>query len=308
MYKVKVQKNGLKNCLRVDKYISELDENLTRSYIQILIENGNILVNDKTVKTSYKISDGDIITIDIPENKPLEVLPQNIDLDIVYEDNDIIMINKPKGMVVHPAHGNYEDTLVNAILAHCKDNLSGINGVIRPGIVHRIDKDTTGILVVAKNDRAHQHLAQQFKEHSINRIYVALVKGLIEENKGTIDMPIARSKTHRKKMAVDFNGKKATTHFTVLERFNGYTLLELKLETGRTHQIRVHMAQINHPLIGDEIYSSGKNSFDVKGQLLHAKTLGIIHPTTNEYIEFSAPLPEEFTKVLEFLRKGEYNE
>ncbi len=303
MYKVKVQSNGLKNYLRVDKYISQIDNQLTRSYIQTLIENGNILVNDITVKTSYKVSDGDIITIDVPENRVLEVLPQDIDLDIVYEDNDIIMVNKPKGMVVHPAHGNYQGTLVNAILAHCKGNLSGINGVIRPGIVHRIDKDTTGILVIAKNDNAHKHLAMQFKEHSINRIYVALVRGVISEDEGTIDMPIARSKSNRKKMAVDSNGKRAVTHFKVLERFKDYTLVELKLETGRTHQIRVHMSQINHPLVGDEVYSNGKNPFGIKGQLLHAQTLGVIHPVTNKYIEFSTNIPKEFSSVIEKLRK-----
>lgn len=308
MYKIKVQSNGSKNYLRVDKYISQIDTNLTRSYIQVLLENGNILVNDQKVKTSYKISDGDIITIDIPQNIELEVVAQDIPLDIVYEDNDIIMINKPKGMVVHPAHGNYDNTLVNAVLSHCKGNLSGINGVIRPGIVHRIDKDTTGILVIAKNDNAHKDLAKQFKEHSINRIYVALVKGIIEENEGTIDMPISRDKVQRKKMSVDRNGKKAVTHFKVLERFRNYTLVELKLETGRTHQIRVHMSQINHPLVGDDVYAKGKNEFNIKGQLLHAKTLGLVHPVTKEYIEFSTKIPNEFNCVLEYLRKDNMNE
>ena len=303
VYKIKVQNNGLKTCLRIDKYISEFDSNLTRTYIQQLIQEGNILVNGKNVKTSYKVNDGDEISIELPESKPLEIKPQDIELDIVYEDDDIIFINKPKGMVVHPAHGNYDGTLVNAILAHCKENLSGINGVIRPGIVHRIDKDTTGILVVAKNDKAHHHLAEQFKEHTINRIYIALVKGLIVEDEGTIDMPISRSKVNRKKMAVDSKGKRAVTHFRVLERYDGYTLVQLNLETGRTHQIRVHMSEIKHPLVGDEVYSSGKNEFGIKGQLLHAKTLGIIHPITNEYMEYSVKLPKEFEDVLLVLRK-----
>ena len=307
MDKIILKDNGLNSGIRIDKYISEIKSELTRTYIQELIQNGNILVNGKTVKTSYKVNGDDEIQINIPESKPLEVIAQDMSLDIVYEDSDIIMINKPKGMVVHPAHGNYDNTLVNGILAHCKDNLSGINGVIRPGIVHRIDKDTTGILVIAKNDKAHQSLAEQFKQHTINRIYVALVKGNIEETEGTVDMPIARSKVDRKKMATDSNGKRAVTHFKVIERFNGYTLLELKLETGRTHQIRVHMSQIKHPLIGDDTYSSGKNEFGIKGQLLHAKTLGIIHPTTEEYIEFSVPIHEEFQNVLEKLREGEYD-
>lgn len=304
MYKITAQIDEYNSSLRLDKYISEINTQLTRSYIQQLIQDGNVLVNGKTVKTAYKVNDGDEIIIDIPESKPLEIIAQDISLDIVYEDEDIIFINKPKGMVVHPAHGNYEGTLVNAILAHCKDNLSGINGVIRPGIVHRIDKDTTGILVVAKNDKAHQHLANQFKEHTINRIYIALVKGIIEENEGTIDMPIARSKVDRKKMSVDSKGKKAITHFRVLERYNKYTLVELKLETGRTHQIRVHMSKINHPLLGDDVYSNGKNEFGVKGQMLHAKTLGIMHPVNNKYIEYSANLPIEFENILCELRKG----
>ncbi len=297
-----------KNNERLDKYISDSVEKLTRNYVQKLIEEGNVLVNNLKVKASYKVVENDEIEINIPEKKELKVLPENIDLDILYEDNDLLFVNKPKGMVVHPAHGNYEGTLVNAILSHCKDSLSGINGVIRPGIVHRIDKDTSGVLVIAKNDISHNHLAKQFKDHTINRVYIALVRGIINENDGTIDMPIARSKKDRKKMAVDINGKRAVTHFKVLKRYRKYTLIELKLETGRTHQIRVHMAQIGYPLIGDEIYSNGKNEFNIKGQMLHAQTLGLIHPVTEEYIEYKAQLPKYFLEVINVLDKENNNE
>lgn len=289
--------------IRIDKYISENIENLTRNYIQVLMEDSNILVNGKKVKPSYKVCIGDKISINIPEKKELEIIPQDIEINIVYEDEDIVIVNKEKGMVVHPANGNEDNTLVNAILAHCKDSLSGINGVIRPGIVHRIDKDTTGILVIAKNDESHNNLAEQFKEHSINRIYIALVRGVLKDDEGTIDMPIARSKKDRKKMAVDVNGKRAVTHFKVIERFEKYTLVELKLETGRTHQIRVHMSQIGYPLVGDYVYSNGKNPFGISGQMLHAKLLGFIHPKTNKYIEFDSVLPNEFKNVINILRK-----
>ena len=302
--KLKVNKNNV----RIDKYIAENVGELSRSYIQRLIEDGNVLVNNIVVKSSYKVVENDEIIIDLPQKKELEILPENIDLDILYEDKDILFVNKPKGMVVHPAHGNYEGTLVNAILSHCKDSLSGINGVIRPGIVHRIDKDTSGVLVIAKNDFSHNSLAKQFKEHTINRIYIALVRGIIKEDDGTIDMPIARSKKDRKKMAVDINGRRAVTHFKVLKRYGKYTLIELKLETGRTHQIRVHMAQIGHPLIGDEVYSNGKNEFNIKGQMLHASTLGLIHPVTEKYIEFTAQLPKYYLEVLDILNKENDNE
>ncbi|MBE5821086.1 MAG: RluA family pseudouridine synthase [Clostridiales bacterium] len=289
--------------IRIDKYISENIESITRNYVQILIEEGNILVNEKQIKPSYKVCFGDKIEINIPEKKELEIIPQDIPINIVYEDKDVIVVNKEKGMVVHPANGNEDNTLVNAILAHCKDSLSGINGIIRPGIVHRIDKDTSGILVIAKNDETHNNLAEQFKNHSINRIYIALVRGVLPNDEGTIDMPIARSKKDRKKMAADINGKRAVTHFKVIERFDKYTLVELKLETGRTHQIRVHMSQIGYPLIGDTVYSNGKNPFGIVGQMLHAKILGFIHPTSKEYIEFDSNLPDEFNKVLDILRK-----
>ncbi len=293
--------------IRIDKYISMYTD-LTRNHVQTLFENDNVLVNDKKVKLSYKVNINDKIYIEIPESKVLEVVAQDIDLDILYEDDDIIVVNKPKGMVVHPANGNYEGTLVNAILGHAQDSLSSINGVIRPGIVHRIDKDTTGVLVIAKNDNSHNNLAKQFKDHTINRIYIALVRGELDKDEGTIDMPIARNKKDRKKMSADLQGKNAVTHFKVLERFEKYTLVELKLETGRTHQIRVHMTQIGYPLIGDSIYSNGKNEFGVKGQMLHAQKLGFIHPTKNEYMEFNTNLPEEFENVLEILRKREDND
>ncbi|MDD4066603.1 MAG: RluA family pseudouridine synthase [Clostridia bacterium] len=304
-----MQNNGLKSFLkktliskRIDKYILELGLDLSRTYIQVLIEDGNILVNNKKVKSSYKLNDNDILLINIPEIKKLDIEPENIPLDIIYEDDDILFVNKPKGMVVHPAHGNYEGTLVNALLAHCK-NLSGINGIARPGIVHRIDKDTSGILVIAKNDKAHKSLSEQFKVHSINRIYIALVKENIKEDEGTINIPIKRSKSDRKKMGVNALGKNAITHFKVIDRYKNYTLVECKLETGRTHQIRVHMAYIGHPIVGDSTYSNGKNEFGIKGQMLHAKTLGLIHPTTKEYIEFSSELPDDFINVLNSLER-----
>lgn len=267
-----------------------------------MIEDGNILVNNKKIKSSYKLNDNDILLINIPEIKKLDIEPENIPLNIIHEDDDILFVNKPKGMVVHPAHGNYEGTLVNALLAHCK-NLSGINGIARPGIVHRIDKDTSGILVIAKNDKAHKSLSEQFKVHSINRIYIALVKEIIKEDEGTINIPIKRSKSDRKKMGVNALGKNAITHFKVIDRYKNYTLVECKLETGRTHQIRVHMAYIGHPIVGDSTYSNGKNEFGIKGQMLHAKTLGLIHPTTKEYIEFSSELPDDFINVLNSLER-----
>ena len=261
-------------------------------------------VNKKAVKSNYRLRDGDIVDLAIPKPELLEILPENIPLDIVYEDDDVILINKPKGMVVHPAAGHYSGTLVNALLYHCKDNLSGINGVLRPGIVHRIDMDTTGIIIACKNDNAHQHIAKQLAEHSITRKYVAIVAGNIKDDEGTVDAPIARSKNDRKKMAVDKDGKRAVTHYKVIERLNNYTYIECVLETGRTHQIRVHMSYIHHPLLGDEVYSGKKENMKLEGQCLHAKVLGFIHPRTNEYMEFEAPVPDYFNEILRKFRKN----
>ena len=289
--------------MRLDKYLAEQFPEQTRSYLQKLIKEGQVLVNGKTVKSGYQLSKGDEVSVTIPEPKELDVEPQKMDLDIVYEDEDVILINKPKGMVVHPAPGHTTDTLVNGLLYHCKDNLSGINGVARPGIVHRIDRDTTGILIVCKNDMSHNSIAAQLKEHSINRRYRALVHGNLKEDTGTVEGPIGRHPVDRKKMAInERNGKPAVTHFTVLERFGNYTLIECKLETGRTHQIRVHMTSIGHPLAGDEVYGPAKCPFKLQGQCLHAMVLGFVHPRTGEYMEFSADLPEYFEDLLKKLR------
>ena len=289
--------------MRLDKYLAEQFPEQTRSYLQKLIKDGEVLVNGKNVKTGYQLSKGDEVSVNIPEPKELDVEPQKMDLDIVYEDDDVILINKPKGMVVHPAPGHTTDTLVNGLLYHCKDNLSGINGVARPGIVHRIDRDTTGILIVCKNDMSHNSIAAQLKEHSINRRYRALVHGNLKEDTGTIEGPIGRHPIDRKKMAInERNGKPAVTHYTVLERFGNYTLIECKLETGRTHQIRVHMTSIGHPLVGDEVYGPAKCPFKLQGQSLHAMVLGFVHPRTGEYMEFSADLPEYFEDLLRKLR------
>lgn len=289
--------------MRLDKYLAEQFPEQTRSYLQKLIKEGQVLVNGKTVKSGYQLSKSDEVSVTIPEPKELDVEPQKIDLDIVYEDEDVILINKPKGMVVHPAPGHTTDTLVNGLLYHCKDNLSGINGVARPGIVHRIDRDTTGILIVCKNDMSHNSIAAQLKEHSINRRYRALVHGNLKEDTGTVEGPIGRHPVDRKKMAInERNGKPAVTHYTVLERFGNYTLIECKLETGRTHQIRVHMTSIGHPLVGDEVYGPAKCPFKLQGQCLHAMVLGFVHPRTGEYMEFSADLPEYFEDLLKKLR------
>lgn len=289
--------------MRLDKYLAEQFPEQTRSYLQKLIKDGEVTVNGKNVKTGYQLSKGDEVCVNIPEPKELDVEPQKMDLDIVYEDEDVILINKPKGMVVHPAPGHTTDTLVNGLLYHCKDNLSGINGVARPGIVHRIDRDTTGILIVCKNDMSHNSIAAQLKEHSINRRYRALVHGNLKEDTGTVEGPIGRHPIDRKKMSInEKNGKPAVTHYTVLERFGNYTLIECKLETGRTHQIRVHMSSKNHPILGDNLYGPEKCPFSLEGQTLHAKVLGFIHPTTKEYMEFEAPLPEYFTELLIKLR------
>ena len=287
---------------RIDKYLAEAFNGKSRSYIQGLIEKENIKVNGKSVKSNYKVKENDEILISMPEALELEVEAEDIPLDILYEDNDVIVINKPQGMVVHPAPGNYTKTLVNALLYHCKD-LSTINGVIRPGIVHRIDKDTTGVLVVAKNDEAHNFLSKQLQTHSMKREYIALVEGRLKEDKGTINKPIGRNKKDRLKMGIVDDGKRAVTHYEVLERYKNTTLIKCVLETGRTHQIRVHMASIGHPLVGDEVYGFKKQRFKLKGQVLHAKTLGFIHPKTKEYMEFTTNLPEYYNNLIEKLRK-----
>ena len=286
---------------RIDKFLSSKLNDISRSYIHKLIEDSNIMVNQNSVNKKYKLSENDMINVKIPEPQELEVVAENIPLDIVYEDNDLLIVNKPKNMVVHPAPGNYSGTLVNALLHHCKNSLSGINGIIRPGIVHRIDKDTSGLLIVAKNDTSHKELAEQIKNHSFTREYEAIVYGNLKEDTGTINANIVRHKTDRKKMAVvPFLGRNAITHYTVLKRYGNFTHIKLKLETGRTHQIRVHMSYIGHPVVGDEVYANPKNNpFKfLKGQCLHAKTIGFIHPTTKEYMEFTSILPEYFQKIL----------
>lgn len=287
---------------RVDSYIAKELEEVSRSYIQKIIKDGMVTINGEKVKTKYKVNQGDKIVIKMPEPKELEVKVENIPINIVYEDDDIAIVNKPQGMVVHPAPGNYSGTLVNALLYHL-ENLSSINGVIRPGIVHRIDKDTSGLLMIAKTNLAHLGLSEQLKEHTITRKYYALVDENIKEEKGTIKAPIGRHPVDRKKMTVvEKNGRDAVTHFKVLERFKEYTLIEAQLETGRTHQIRVHMSYIKHPLVGDPLYGSKKQKFNLKGQLLHAKVIGFIHPRTGEYLEFESSLPEHFAKILNALR------
>ncbi len=290
---------------RIDRYLADYETEHSRTYIQKVIAEGNVTVNNKAVKCNYKLSEGECIRFLLPEPMPLNVLPENIPLDIVYEDNDIIIINKPKNMVVHPAPGHMSGTLVNALLFHCKDNLSGINGVLRPGIVHRIDKDTTGILIVCKNDAAHKCIAEQLKLHSGKRIYHAIAHGIFKEKEGRIEAPIGRSPVDRKKMAInEKNGKPAITNYRVLEEFQGkYSYIECRLETGRTHQIRVHMASLHHPLLGDSVYSNyNDQAFKTDGQVLHAALLGITHPKTGEYMEFVAEEPEYFKKILAKLR------
>lgn len=287
---------------RIDKYIAKCLPDLSRVMVQKLIEEKQILVNEKSVKTSYTVQKGDKITITIPEAKETTLKPQDIPLDIVYEDDDILVVNKAKGMVVHPAAGNPEGTLVNAVMAHCKGNLSGIGGELRPGIVHRLDKDTSGLLIVAKNDKAHIQMSKQIQDREVKKIYIALVRGIISENEATINMPIGRSMQDRKKMAVTKKGKEAITHFQVLERFDKYTLLKVKIDTGRTHQIRVHMAEIGHPVVGDMLYSNGKNEFGIEGQMLHATSLDFKHPITQKPLHLEAPLPEYFEEVLKQLR------
>ena len=290
--------------IRIDRYLSDSNEELSRSYIQKLLKEQKVTVQGTFVKANYKVQAGDVITVEVPDMTEPDILPEDIPLDILYEDEDVLVVNKPKGMVVHPSAGHTTGTLVNAIMAHCKENLSGINGVLRPGIVHRIDKDTTGALLVCKNDNAHKDLALQLKEHSIKRRYRAIVAGVIKEAEGTIEGPIGRHPVERKNMAIIYkNGNEAVTHYRVLERFPNATYVECRLETGRTHQIRVHMTSIGHPLLGDEVYGSGRNPYHLQGQTLHAMILGFVHPSTGEYMEFTAPLPEYFEKLLEKLRK-----
>lgn len=287
---------------RVDIFLSEYIEDFTRSQVKKLIDEDNLTCNGKKIKSNYKLKENDSLEIIIPKAKELDVVAENIDIDIIYEDEDIVVVNKPKGMVVHPAAGNYTGTLVNALLYKC-NNLSSINGVIRPGIVHRIDKDTSGVLVVAKNDKSHKSLADQIKEHTVKRCYIALTEGVIKEDKGTVNAPIGRHHIDRKKMTVtEKNSRNAITHFSVIERFERNTLIEARLETGRTHQIRVHMAYLGYPLVGDPVYGYKKQKFNIKGQALHAKTLGFIHPRTGEYIEFSSNIPDDFQKIINKLK------
>lgn len=288
---------------RIDKFLADELNGYSRSFIQKLIKEGNLTVNAKTVKSNYKIAGDDEIIIRIPELIEPEIVAENISLDILYEDDDIILINKPKGMVVHPAAGHYTGTLVNALMYHCKDNLSGINGVLRPGIVHRIDMNTTGVIVACKNDYSHNILAKQLSVHSINRVYNAICHNCFKDSEGTVDAPIGRHKTDRKKMAVDKeNGRRAVTHYKVLKNYTNYSYIECKLETGRTHQIRVHMSSIGHPLLGDDVYCSYKSNYKLTGQTLHARILGFNHPRTGEYMEFEAPLPDYFDSLLKNMK------
>ena len=289
---------------RIDRFLSEQYEELSRSFLQKLLKSGDVMVGGRPVKASYRVAEGDLISFEMPEAVEPEIVPEDIPLDILYEDHDVILVNKPKGMVVHPAAGHYTGTLVNALMFHCKEDLSGINGVLRPGIVHRIDMDTTGVIIACKNDLAHNSIAAQLKEHSITRRYQAIVHGVLKDDEGVIDAPIGRSPKDRKKMAVNYNnGKSAVTHYRVLGRFRDFTHIECRLETGRTHQIRVHMASIGHPLLGDSVYGPAKCPYELQGQTLHAGLLGFLHPRTGEYMEFSAPLPEYFEELLEKLPK-----
>ena len=294
---------------RIDKFLADACPDLSRSFLQKLLKESSVTADGKAVKSSFKVNGGETIAFEVPKPQEAAIEAENIPLDILYEDSDIILVNKPKGMVVHPAAGHYTGTLVNALMYHCKDQLSGINGVMRPGIVHRIDMNTTGVLVVCKNDFAHNSLAEQLKVHSITRVYYAIVVGNLREDEGTVHAPIGRHPTDRKKMSIHSKqGRDAITHYRVLERFGAYTFIECRLETGRTHQIRVHMASIGHPLLGDEVYGPARLPFSLEGQTLHAGVLGFIHPRTGEYVEFSAPLPAYFEELLEKLRKkaGKY--
>lgn len=292
--------------IRIDRFISEHLDDVSRSYIQKLIKDGLVTADLKPVKANYKVKEGERVEIALPEPVSLDIEPQNIPLDILYEDNDVLLVNKPKDMVVHPSAGHMDGTLVNALLYHCKDSLSSINGVMRPGIVHRIDKDTTGVLIICKNDKAHNCIADQLKVHSSTRKYHAIVWNNLKEDEGTVNAPIGRHPVDRKKMAINHkNGKEAVTHYKVLERFGKYTYIECELETGRTHQIRVHMTSLGHPLLGDLVYGPDKQPFKTQGQVLHAKVFGFVHPTTGEYMEFETPLPEYFEEILKKLRNAQ---
>ncbi|MDY5021737.1 MAG: RluA family pseudouridine synthase [Blautia sp.] len=303
MDQIDIMVDASESGIRIDRFLASKCGDLSRSYLQKLLKDQQVLVNDKECKANYKVQAEDRICLFLPQLTEPDILPEDIPLDILYEDEYVLVVNKPKGMVVHPSAGHYSGTLVNAVMAHCHGNLSGINGIMRPGIVHRIDKDTTGALLVCKNDASHRDLAEQLKEHSIKRRYRAVVSGNLKEDQGVIDAPIGRHPVDRKKMAVNYkNGKEAVTHYKVLERFGNATYVECRLETGRTHQIRVHMTSIGHPLLGDEVYGSGKNPYHLQGQALHAMVLGFVHPATGEYMEFTAPLPEYFVKLLFTLR------
>lgn len=288
--------------VRIDRYLSDRCSDLSRSYLQKLVKDGAACIGGKAVKSNYKVTAGETVVLTVPEAVEPEIVPEDLQLEIVYEDADIILVNKPKGMVVHPAAGHYSGTLVNGLMHHCREDLSGINGVMRPGIVHRIDMDTTGVLIVCKNDMAHNAIAAQLKEHTITRTYYAIVHGVIKADEGTVDAPIGRHPVDRKKMSInEKHGREAVTHYRVLERFRQFTYVECRLETGRTHQIRVHMASIGHPLLGDAVYGPAKCPYKLQGQTLHAGVLGIIHPRTEAYLEVSAPLPEYFEQLLKKL-------
>ena len=303
MEKIKKIVTKEENNQRLDAYIAKQEIGISRTMVQKLLEEGHIFVNGKLEKCSYKVKMQDEILVSVPEPKKVEIKEEEIPIEVIYEDKDIIVVNKPKGLVVHPANGNPDGTLVNAIMAICKDSLSGIGGELRPGIVHRLDKDTSGLLIVAKNDATHIGMSEQLKNHQVKKIYWALVRGIVKENEATIQMPIGRSDKDRKKMAVRKDGKEAITHFKVLKRYADTTLLEIRIETGRTHQIRVHLAQIGYPVIGDAVYSNGKNAFGVEGQMLHAKSLDFVHPITKEQMHLEAPLPQYFRDILEQLDK-----
>lgn len=297
-FRIEEQDTGI----RIDKFLSEELDDLSRSYIQKLVDDGAVTVNQKVIKSNYKLRKNDFVLLNLPEPESLNIEPEDIPLSILYEDEHLLVVDKPKGMVVHPAAGHMTGTLVHALLYHCKDQLSGINGVLRPGIVHRIDQNTTGALVVCKSDQAHRHLADQLKVHSITRKYRAIVHGNVKEDQGTVHATIGRDPKDRKKMAAHVQGKDAVTHYKVLERFGNYTYMEFTLETGRTHQIRVHMKSIGHPILGDDIYGPSKCPFSLEGQTLHAMVLGFIHPVTEEYMEFCAPIPAYFEQLLKKMK------
>ena len=298
-----MKKYNIEEIGRLDKIVSNLETNISRESVQRMIKNGKILVNGKQEKPSYKTIIGETLTIEEEKAEEIDLKPQEMPLDVIYEDDDMLVINKEKGIVVHPGNGNPDGTLANAVMARCKGGLSGIGGKIRPGIVHRIDKDTSGLVIIAKNDKAHINLSNQIQKRKVKKTYIALVRGVIKENEATINMPIGRSTKDRKKMAVSKNGKEAITNFKVLKRFTGYTLLEVNIETGRTHQIRVHLAEIGFPIVGDMVYSNGKNPFNVEGQMLHAAKLELKHPTTQKDVTFEATLPEYFKKIVKELEK-----